>query len=252
MSFHADVPSFGPPLPKNPLFFKSREFRDFLLAKIVNADSVGNKIGIFTQIRMNTRKYALEDLVEKYSTKFTLDNCGNGFANGGGGLAHKLHLFNFGSIKPRKTRSKSLQMFNGSLLDSNNDNDTNHMNDIDIDMLAYSQSKLNGALFWHIEFIEDFHYTIKDKAYLGISRQYVVVVDPECKCVLFAIGCQAVIGWTIDEAVNKFMLYFDLGECVSIRLKTRGELNCVIRRLEYFTKGCRVRDFLFLFPSRCI
>ena len=118
---------------------------------------------------MNTRKYALEDLVEKYSTKFTLDNCGNSFANGGGGLAHKLHMFNFGSIKPRKTRSKSLQMFNGSLLDSNNGNDIDHMNNIDIEILAFSQSKTNGALFCNIEFIEDFHYSIKDKAYLGVN-----------------------------------------------------------------------------------
>jgi hypothetical protein len=33
--YSKDVPSFGPPLPKNPLFYKSKEFRDFLLAKIM-------------------------------------------------------------------------------------------------------------------------------------------------------------------------------------------------------------------------
>ena len=231
------MPSFGPPLPKNPLFLKSREFRDFLLAKIVNADSVGNKIGIFTQIRMRTRKDALEDLVAKYSSKFTLDNCGNGLANAGT-LAQKLHMFNFGSIKPRKIRSKSLQMFNGSFIDNVNSENS--------DTLVQAQSKLNGALFWNIDFVEDFHYTVKEKSYLGISRQYVVVVDPEFKCVLFAIGCQAVIGWTVDEQANKFMLYFDLGECVSFRLKSRCELNCVIRRLEYFTIGCKVKNICII------
>jgi hypothetical protein len=70
----------------------------------------------------------------------------------------------------------------------------------------------------------------------------VVVVEPEQKCVLFAIGCNAVIGWTVSESENGFVLYFDLGECIFIRLKTKCEVNCVIRRLEYFTKGCKTNE----------
>ena len=227
MSRHTDVPSFGPPLPKNPLFACGDEFRDFILSKIVNADSVGNKIGIFTQIRMRTRNDALEDLIAKYSSKFNLDNGQNGLASTSGiSLAQKLGL-TLGSIKPRKIRSKSLQMFNSALLDN-------------CDSLAYSQAKLSGAIFWSIDFIEDFQYAITGSCYLGISRQYVVVVEPEQKCVLFSIGCNAVIGWTINEGENRFVLYFDQGECIFIRFKTRCELNCVIKRLEYFTKGCKV------------
>ena len=233
------MPSFGPPLPKDPLFAKSRDFREFLLAKIVNADSVGNKIGIFTQIRMRTRKDALEDLIAKHSTKFTLDNCGNGLANShhsssGSSLAHKLAMFGFGSVKQRKMRSKSLQMFhnnnnsiNGSLVESSK-------------ALAHSQCKLSGALFWRIEQVTDSRCEVTEDVCLGISRQYVVIVKPEEKSVLFAIGCNAVIGWTMIETENRFVLYFDLGEHVSVRLKSRGELDCVIRRLEKFTKGCMV------------
>lgn len=76
ISYSKDVPSFGPPLPKNPLFYKSKEFRDFLLAKIVNADNAGLKCDKFTQIRMRAQHGILKEFSQLYSTKLTLDNCG--------------------------------------------------------------------------------------------------------------------------------------------------------------------------------
>jgi hypothetical protein len=238
VSYSKDVPSFGPPLPKKPLFLKSKEFKEFLLAKIINADNVGLRCGKFTQIRMRTRNDTIKDLVNNYSTKFNLDNCGNGVATNS--MAHKFSLFNFGSIKQKKIRSKSLQMFNNN---KNNDteeskaNSTNHYVD---DKLAYNLSKLNGAIFWEIDFIEDFQYGLRNCCYLGMSKQNLVVVDPQQKCVLFSIGCNAVIGWTLNDNDNSFVLYFDQGECVYVRFKTRFELYNVIKRLEYFTKGCKV------------
>ena len=207
------------------------------MSKIINADSVGNKISIFTQIRMRTRNGALEDLIANYSTKFNLETACNGLASHSqiSQIGQKFgQKFNLSSIKQRKIRSKSLQMFNAALFDAANS-----------DALASSQSNLSGAIFWSIDFIEDFQYALKGSCYLGISRQYVVVVEPEHKCVLFVISCSAVIGWTLNENENSFVLYFDQGEFILIRFKTRCELNCVIKRLEYFTKGCKVIFIIF-------
>lgn len=223
MSYSKDIPAFGPPLPKQPLFLKSKEFRDFLLAKLVNADNVGLRCEKFTQIRMRTRHGALKDLVDSYSTKLTLENCAYGGSSNG--VVQKLGLFNFGSIKQKKMRSKSLHLFNTSQLNE--------------EATAISLSKLSGAIFWNIELVEDFQYSLKNYCYLGISKQYIVVIDAIQKCVIFSIGCNAVIGWTLNESEYSFVLYFDQGEFINVKLKNRLDLNSVIRRLEFFTRGCK-------------
>ena len=224
ISYSKDIPYFGPALPKNPLFFKSKEFREFLLAKIVNADNVGLKCEKFTQIRMRTRNGILKDLVDSYSTKFTLDNCSNG--SNTGLISQKLGFFNFGSINKKKLRSKSCQAFNASFSSEDEAN-------------AIRLCKLNGAIFWNIDVVEDFQYLIRNCCILGISKQTIVIVDLQQKCVLFSIGCSAVIGWTIYENDSTLILYFDLGECISIKLKTKSDLYAVIKRLEHLTKGCK-------------
>lgn len=228
MSYSKDIPSFGPPLPKNPLFLKSKEFRDFLLAKLVNADNVGLKCEKFTQIRMRTRHGMLKDLIGKYATKTRLEHGAGAKASSG----IKLGFFTFGGLRPKKLRSKSLQEFNGGL--SNSD-----------ELMALSLLKLTGAIFWNVQSVSDFQYTLKNCCYLGISKQSIVIVDARQKCVLFSIGTNAVIGWTLNENDNSFVLYFDLGEYVTVRMHSDIELGSVIKRLEFFTKGCKVTGSIF-------
>ena len=94
ISYSKDVPSFGPHLPKQPLFQRSKEFRDFLLTKIVNGDNAGLRCEKFMQIRMRTRNGTLADLVDTYSSKLTLEQCAPGGNSGGAtGMAHKLAMF---------------------------------------------------------------------------------------------------------------------------------------------------------------
>lgn len=237
VSYSKDIPAFGPPLPKNPLFLKSKEFRDFLLAKLVNADNVGLKCEKFTQIRMRTRHGTLKDLIESHSTRTTLENSSHGKLNGT--ISQKLGIFNFGSLKHRKLRSKSLQDYaNANSMTSTSSTTTSGSPSSD-DTNAICMSKLDGALFWPIELVEDFQYMLKNCCFLGISRKYIVIVDAQQKCVLYSIGANAVIGWSLNESDNSFVLYFDLGECVHVRLNSKLELSAVIRRLEFFTKGCK-------------
>lgn len=123
-------------------------------------------------------------------------------------------IFNFGSIKQKKLRSKSLQIFTS--------NDT---------------LQLNGGIFWTAD-IEDYRHAFN--CYFGISRSSVVAVDMVRKCVVFCIPCSAVIGWTLHELDNSFVLYFDQGEYIHLHLKSKIDLQQIVKRLEMFTKGVKV------------
>ena len=181
---------------------------------------------------MRTRNGALKDLIDNYTTKFTLENCANGLVlnTGLNNLSHRLGLFSLSSIKQRKLRSKSLQAFNENILSSMSEEHK----------LATSLFKLNGTILWELELVEDFYYSLQNCCYFGISKNCVIITDVEQKCVLFSIGTNAVIGWTPNEADHTLVLYFDLGECVNMKFKSKSDLTGVVKRLEYFTKGCRV------------
>ena len=148
-------------------------------------------------------------------------------------------IFNFGSIKLKKTRSKSVHSYNNSTI----------LNSGDENFLF----QLNGALFWTLEQIKDSEYSSLSQSsysfnscYFGISKQYVVAVDAKRKSVIFSVGCNAIIGWTVNEIERDLILYYDQGEYVCMKFKARYDMGQCVKRLEYFTKGCSVR-FLFTF-----
>ncbi len=74
VSYSKDIPSFGPPLPKNPRFIKGHEFKEFILSKIINGDNAGLKCEKFIQMRMRARNGVLKDLALNYTTKTNLDS----------------------------------------------------------------------------------------------------------------------------------------------------------------------------------
>ncbi|XP_072314501.1 signal-induced proliferation-associated 1-like protein 1 [Eucyclogobius newberryi] len=63
-----DVPSFGPPIPKGVTFPKSTVFRDFLLAKVINAENAAHKSDKFGAMATRTRQEYLRDLAERHVT----------------------------------------------------------------------------------------------------------------------------------------------------------------------------------------
>lgn len=66
-----------------------------------------------------------------------------------------------------------------------------------------------------------------------------MAVDPTKKSILFSIASNAIIGWTPSDLGNSLILYFDQGECINIKFSTQADVNQVLKRLEYFTRGCR-------------
>ncbi|NXW91480.1 SI1L3 protein, partial [Alopecoenas beccarii] len=63
-----DVPPFGPPIPAGVTFRKSDVFRDFLLAKVINAENAAHKSDKFRTMATRTRQEYLRDLAENCVT----------------------------------------------------------------------------------------------------------------------------------------------------------------------------------------
>ncbi|XP_034431484.1 signal-induced proliferation-associated 1-like protein 1 [Hippoglossus hippoglossus] len=71
-----DVPIFGPPIPKGVTFPKSTVFRDFLLAKVINAENAAHKSDKFGAMATRTRQEYLRDLAERHVTTTPLEPTG--------------------------------------------------------------------------------------------------------------------------------------------------------------------------------
>ncbi|XP_019725799.1 signal-induced proliferation-associated 1-like protein 1 isoform X1 [Hippocampus comes] len=71
-----DVPSFGPPVPKGVTFPKSSVFRDFLLAKVINAENAAHKSDKFGAMATRTRQEYLRDLAERHVTNTPVEPTG--------------------------------------------------------------------------------------------------------------------------------------------------------------------------------
>lgn len=71
-----DVPSFGPAIPEGVTFPKSSVFRDFLLAKVINAENAAHKSHKFRAMATRTRQEYLRDLAERHTTSTPIDPSG--------------------------------------------------------------------------------------------------------------------------------------------------------------------------------
>ncbi|XP_068106926.1 signal-induced proliferation-associated 1-like protein 3 isoform X2 [Hyperolius riggenbachi] len=90
-----DVPPFGPPIPNGVTFRKSDVFRDFLLAKVINAENAAHKSDKFHAMATRTRQEYLKDLAENYVTNTPIDTTG------------KFILISLTSKKKERTRPRS-------------------------------------------------------------------------------------------------------------------------------------------------
>nr|XP_022337515.1 rap1 GTPase-activating protein 1-like isoform X13 [Crassostrea virginica] len=75
ISARNDVPKFGPPLPSPAVFEKGPEFRDFILTKLINAETACYQAEQFAKLEERTRTALLEVLVQELARK-TNELCG--------------------------------------------------------------------------------------------------------------------------------------------------------------------------------
>ena len=64
-----DVPYFGPSLPSPPIFKRGPELREWLLCKLINAETACYKAEKFSKLEQRTRSSLLSNLVEELTSK---------------------------------------------------------------------------------------------------------------------------------------------------------------------------------------
>ncbi|XP_066594298.1 signal-induced proliferation-associated 1-like protein 1 [Prorops nasuta] len=63
-----EVPIFGPPVPPGATFSKGKNFADFILAKVINAENAAHRSKKFATMATRTRQEYLKDLATNYSS----------------------------------------------------------------------------------------------------------------------------------------------------------------------------------------
>ncbi|XP_042548674.1 signal-induced proliferation-associated 1-like protein 1 isoform X1 [Dipodomys spectabilis] len=190
-----DVPSFGPPIPKGVTFPKSNVFRDFLLAKVINAENAAHKSEKFRAMATRTRQEYLKDLAEKNVTNTPIDPSG------------KFPFISLASKKKEKSKP-----YPGAELSS------------------------MGAIVWAVR-AKDYNKAMEIDCLLGISNEFIVLIEQETKSVVFNCSCRDVIGWTSTDTSVK--IFYERGECVSVESFISNEdIKEIVKRLQFVSKGC--------------
>lgn len=184
-----DVPSFGPPIPKGVTFPKSNVFRDFLLAKVINAENAAHKSEKFRAMATRTRQEYLKDLAEKNVTNTPIDPSG------------KFPFISLASKKKEKSKP-----YPGAELSS------------------------MGAIVWAVR-AKDYNTAMEIDCLLGISNEFIVLIEQETKSVVFNCSCRDVIGWTSTDTSLK--IFYERGECVSVEsFISNEEIKEIVKRLQ--------------------
>ncbi|XP_061658605.1 signal-induced proliferation-associated 1-like protein 2 [Syngnathoides biaculeatus] len=205
-----DMPLFGPLFPKGALFPRSAAFRDFLLAKAVNAENAAEKSEKFRSMATRTRQEYLKDLAENYVTTTPIDS------------STKFPLLSLGGKRKDKLKgAKGAELHSAGalvwavLVDGGEDGEA-------------GEHKL--------------------PCLLGISAESVVLIERYTRRVVFNCSCRDVIGWKAVAETKEggpFLdIFYERGESVSISvMESQAEdLREVVQRLELVTRGCEALE----------
>ncbi|KAM8774575.1 signal-induced proliferation-associated 1-like protein 3 isoform 1-T1 [Rhynchonycteris naso] len=195
-----DAPPFGPPIPSGTTFRKSDVFRDFLLAKVINAENAAHKSDKFHTMATRTRQEYLKDLAENCVSSTPIDSTG------------KFNLISLTSKKKEKTKAR-----------------------------AGAEQHSSGAITWRVA-AQDYGQGVEIDCILGISNEFVVLLDLRSKEVVFNCYCGDVIGWTPDSSTLK--IFYGRGDHIFLRA-TEGsveDIRDIVQRLKVMTNGWETVD----------
>lgn len=205
MTRSKDIPLFGPLFPKGARFPRSPAFRDFLLAKAVNAENASEKSEKFRSMATRTRQEYLKDLAENFVTTTPIDS------------STKFPLLSLGGKRKDKLKgSKSAELHS------------------------------SGALVWAVMVynrIEGEAGEQKLPCLLGVSAEFVVLIERFTRRVVFNCSCRDVIGWKIVTDTKDggpcLDIFYELGESVSFGvMESQAEdILEVVHRLEVGEHG---------------
>ncbi|XP_041850512.1 signal-induced proliferation-associated 1-like protein 3 [Melanotaenia boesemani] len=197
-----DVPPFGPPIPSAATFRDPETFRNFLLAKVINAENAAHKSEKFHTMATRTRQEYLRDLAENYVSSTPLDSAGK--------------LNNLISLASKKReRSKARE---GAELGA------------------------DGAVAWRV-LAQDFSGGGTElPCALGMSDEYILLIDCSTKEVVFNCFCADVIGWTPERLALK--IFYGRGDHIAVRVPEgcAQDIREMVQRLKSLTVGCETVD----------
>ncbi|XP_065778379.1 signal-induced proliferation-associated 1-like protein 2 isoform X2 [Muntiacus reevesi] len=191
-----DVPPFGPPIPKGVTFPKSAVFRDFLLAKVINAENAAHKSEKFRAMATRTRQEYLKDLAENFVTTATVDT------------SAKFSFITLGAKKKEKVKPRK-------------------------DAHLFSV----GAIMWHVV-ARDFGQSADIECLLGVSNEFIMLIEKDSKNVVFNCSCRDVIGWT--SGLMSIKVFYERGECILLSSvdSCAEDIREIVQRLGIVTRGC--------------
>ncbi|XP_036380751.1 signal-induced proliferation-associated 1-like protein 2 [Megalops cyprinoides] len=98
-----------------------------------------------------------------------------------------------------------------------------------------------GAITWSVV-ARDFGQSADVECLLGVSNEFIVLIEEESKNVVFNCSCRDVIGWTSGLVSAK--VFYERGECVMFSAQDGcGEdIREIVQRLEIVTRGCETSE----------
>ncbi|XP_005927223.1 signal-induced proliferation-associated 1-like protein 2 isoform X4 [Haplochromis burtoni] len=98
-----------------------------------------------------------------------------------------------------------------------------------------------GAITWSVR-ARDFGQSLDFDCLLGISNEFIVLIEEESKNVIFNCSCRDVIGWT--SGIMSIKIFYERGECVMLSAHDNcGEdIREMVQRLEIATRGCETTE----------
>ncbi|XP_016393948.1 signal-induced proliferation-associated 1-like protein 2, partial [Sinocyclocheilus rhinocerous] len=98
-----------------------------------------------------------------------------------------------------------------------------------------------GAITWSMV-ARDFGQSADVECLLGISNEFIVLIEVESKNVIFNCSCRDVIGWS--SGVMSIKIFYERGECVMLSAHDNcGEdIREIVQRLEMVTRGCETTE----------
>ncbi|XP_069063980.1 signal-induced proliferation-associated protein 1 isoform X2 [Pleurodeles waltl] len=200
-----DIPLFGPYIPAENVFPRSAAFRDFLLAKAVNAEHAAERSEKFYAMATRTRQEYLKDLADNYVTTATLDSTTNKFA-----------LPSLGGKRKEKQKGPR----GAELLSA-------------------------GAVVWSVG-AWDSQRQRELRCYLGVSAEFLVLIEGRERRVVFNCSCRDILAWTFGETTVD--IYYEKGDYVSLKVAEGQEedIKEIVHRLQLVTRGCETRELTLL------
>ncbi|XP_064780610.1 signal-induced proliferation-associated 1-like protein 2 isoform X1 [Oncorhynchus masou masou] len=107
-----------------------------------------------------------------------------------------------------------------------------------------------GAITWSVT-ARDFGQSADVDCLLGVSNEFIILIEEQSKNVVFNCSCRDVIGWT--SGIISIKIFYERGECVLLSAQDGCEedIREMVQRLEIVTRGCETSEMTLRRNALC-